>query len=92
MKLGSTLSSEGFSRLLKPAPFCAILSFVILPLLISGDESNLGPITIDKVVKASFHQGDPKFGDSAGSQCMCNALWSICYSAKKVYVIGLDGI
>ena len=40
-------------------------------LLRSGDvESNPGPtFNISKVVQASFHQGHPKFGDSAGIQC-----------------------
>lgn len=31
----------------------------------------------------SFHQGDARFSDTAGMQCMCNALLSICYSTVK---------
>ena len=44
---------------------------------------NLQTYNVDKVVKGSFHQGDARFGDTAGSQCMCNALWAICYSVIK---------
>ena len=33
-----------------------------------------------KVVQGSFHQGDSRFGYSAGIQCSCNTLVSICYS------------
>ena len=58
MKLGSTVSNEGLSRLLKPAPFCFLLSYIFLSLLLAGDvESNPGPVYIDKVIKASYHQG-----------------------------------
>ena len=46
MKLGSTISSQGLKRILKPAPFCFVLSYMILALIIAGDvESNPGPVT-----------------------------------------------
>lgn len=47
----------------------------------SDVQSNPGPVNPDKIVMGSFHQGDSRFGESAGSQCMCNALWAICYSS-----------
>ena len=32
-------------------------------------------------VQGSFNQNDPKFGESAGIQCACNTLTSVCWSA-----------
>ena len=58
-------------------------------LLIAGDiESNPGPMhTIQKFVLGSFHQAHVKFGDTAGIQCSCNALYAICFSViKKVSI------
>ena len=48
-------------------------------------ESNPGPNTYNllKVVQGSFHQGDPKFGQTAGIQCACNSLFSLCWSSIK---------
>ena len=64
------------------------MSFLlIMMLMIAGDvESNPGPTyNILKIVKASYHQGNPMFGYSAGKQCLCNALFAICWNlAKKV--------
>ena len=58
---------------------------IVMKLLVDGDvESNPGPTyNITKLVKASFHQGNLMFGVSAGMQCTCNALWSICWSKLK---------
>ena len=58
-------------------------------LQIHGDvESNPGPTyKIQKTVSASFHQAHMKFGNSAGTQCSCNALFAICFSIiKKVSI------
>ena len=54
-------------------------------ILIDGDvESSPGPTyNIQKSVLGSFHQAHAKFGDSAGIQCSCNALYSICFSIIK---------
>ena len=54
-------------------------------LLQSGDiESNPGPpYKIEKAVLGTFHQGHPKFGDTSGIQCACNALYAICFSLVK---------
>ena len=36
-----------------------------------------------KTVQGTFHQGDPRLGEFTGTQCVCNALFSICLSAVK---------
>ena len=59
--------------------------FELSLLLIDGDiESNPGPAAvvnkIQKVVLGSCHQGHLKFGDTAGIQCSCNALYAIFFS------------
>ena len=61
-------------------------------LLLGGDiESNPGPsqITgkIEKVALGIFHQGHSIFGDTAGIQCPCNALYAICFSIVKIVSI-----
>ena len=55
----------------------------LLELLQAGDiETNPGPFyNLIKTVKASYHQGHIKFGDSAGMQCACNCLFAICFNA-----------
>ena len=61
----------------------------LLLLQIHGDvESNPGPTyKIQKTVSATFHQAHMKFGNSAGTQCSCNALFAICFSIiKKVSI------
>ena len=34
-------------------------------------------------VQGSFSQNDSRFGDSAGMQCACNTLASLCWSANR---------
>ena len=34
-------------------------------------------------VQGSFSQNDPRFGDSAGMQCACNTLASLCWSVNR---------
>ena len=57
----------------------------LLKLLADGDiESNPGPsFNILKVIQGSFHQGNPKFGHTAGIQCACNSLYALCWSVIK---------
>ena len=68
------------------------MAFLKLSLLSDGDvESNPGPTTtyhnIQRSVSGAFHQAHIKFGDTAGIQCSCNALYSICFSIiKKVSI------
>lgn len=55
-----------------------------LLLLCCGDvETNPGPTFFIKSVIGSFNQGDPRFGETAGVQCMCNSLSAICWSTIK---------
>ena len=59
-----------------------------LVLQLCGDvESNPGPTyNIEKVIMGSFHQGNTRFGLTAGIQCACNSLYALCWShVKKVY-------
>ena len=54
-----------------------------------GDiETNPGPTyTTLKVVKASYHQGNSRFGVTAGSQCACNSLFALAWSIiRKVFL------
>ena len=47
-------------------------------------ESNPGPTySIEKVIQGSFHQGNPRFGRTAGVQCACNYLFALCWSQVK---------
>ena len=62
------------------------ISFLlVIKLLLDGDvESNPGPTyNIFKFVKASFHQANIMFGYTAGTQCACNVLFSLCWSKIK---------
>ena len=82
-KMDSNITSSGLRFLLKSIPF-SISLYIALILLLSGDiELNPGPPTPSKSVNGTLHQGDLPFGNTAGSQCMCNTLWAICYSKIK---------
>ena len=51
---------------------------------VSGEvESNPGPAYAveKKAVMRSFHQGDRRFGDTAGIQYACNSLYALCWSS-----------
>ena len=69
--------SKGFVSLI------VVLGFIVFQL--SGDvESNPGPTyAIEKVISGSFHQGDARFGTTAGIQCACNSLFALCFSQVK---------
>ena len=51
----------------------------------SGDvELNPGPYEIIRSVQGSFNHGNVAlFGETAGRQCPCNALFSICWSVVR---------
>ena len=65
------------------------LNFACLKLLRlredSDIESNPGPKSfhVAKIIEGSFHMGHVKFGETAGIQCACNALFSLCWSSVK---------
>lgn len=48
----------------------------------SGDiETNPGPTcNIEKTVQGSFHQGNERFGNTAGAQCACNSSYALCWT------------
>ena len=63
--------------------YCNVnLASLKLLLLCAGDiETNPGPTyTILKLVKASYHQGNTRFGSKAGTQCACNSLFALVWS------------
>ena len=80
LKIGISLSSKGVSQLLKPTRFMTL--FVLTAILLTcGDiESNPGPTFSISTLKGSSHQGNSKYGRTAGTQCVCNSLASLCYS------------
>ena len=51
---------------------------MILPIQSGDIEINPGPI--QRVIRGSFYQGHQRFGQTPGTQCMCNALYSVGYS------------
>ena len=62
------------------------LNVIITRILkLSGDvELNPGPYAIIRSIQGSFNQGNVAlFGETAGRQCVCNALFSICWSVVR---------
>ena len=56
-----------------------------MKLMRDGDiERNPGPTySCVKVINGNFHQGDPLFDITTGTQCVCNSLFSICWSTIR---------
>ena len=54
---------------------------LVVRLIIDGDiESNPGPTcVIEKAIDDSYHQGDQRFGNTAGDYCACNSLYALCW-------------
>ena len=65
---------------------CSLYFSSIGLLQLSGDvESNPGPTyPIEKVIQGSFHQGNPRFGKTAGVQCACNSLFTLCWPQVEI--------
>ena len=62
-------------------------------LLIQSGDSEINPRPIQRVIRGPFHQEDQRFGQTAGTQSMCNALYSVGYSIiKKVCYWDMDYI
>ena len=57
----------------------------VVRLIIDGDiESNPDPTCfIEKAIHGSYHQGDQRFGNTAGVQCACNSPYALCWSQIK---------
>ena len=66
---------------------CMIIlnSFKVELLKIAGDvELNPAPYEVIKSVQGSYNQGNVSlFGETAGRQCACNAMFSMCWSFIK---------
>ena len=52
-------------------------------LLIQSGDIEINPGPIQRVIRGSFHQRDQRFGQTAGTQCMYNTLYSVGYSIIK---------
>ena len=61
-------------------------------LLIQSEDIETNPGPIQRVIRDSFHKGDKRFGQTAGTQRMRNSLYSVGYlMIKKVrYLITWD--
>ena len=59
----------------------SVMLALVVRLIIDGDiESNPGPTyVIEKAIHGSYHQGDPRFGKTAGVHCACNSLYALCW-------------
>ena len=55
----------------------------LMLLVIQSGDIEINPGLIQRVIWGSFYQGDQRFGQMAGTQCMCNALYSVGYSIIK---------
>ena len=52
--IGSSISSTGLHRILKPVPFIATALYLCIVLLTSGDiETNPGPVSLHKVIRGT---------------------------------------
>ena len=52
-------------------------------LLIQSGDIEINPAPIQRVTRGSFHQVHQRFWQTAGTQCMCNALYSVGHSIIK---------
>ena len=52
-------------------------------LLTQSADIEINPGPIQRVIRGSFHQGDQRFQEMAGTQCMFNAFYSVGYSMIK---------
>ena len=57
----------------------SVMLVLVVRLIIDGDiESNPGPTcVIEKAIDDSYHQGDQRFGNTAGDYCACNSLYAL---------------
>ena len=49
----------------------------------SSESCALQPFKVRKAMLGTFHQGNPKYGTTAGIQCTSNAFIAICFSVVK---------
>ena len=66
--------------------FCFHISiYFLLRIITEGIQSNPGPsysgaYEIKKAVQGTFHQGNTRFGETAGIQCTSNSYFAIIFS------------
>ena len=62
-----------------------VMLALVVRLIIDLDiESNPGPTyVIETAIHGSYHQGDQRFGNTAGVQYACNSLYALCWSQIK---------
>ena len=80
LTIGVHVSSKGISQLIKPTKFMTL--FVLTAILLAcGDiETNPGSTFFQLVLRKALPTSDLKYGRTAGTQCECNSLASLCYS------------
>ena len=61
----------------------SICSLSLMILLIHSGDIEINPGPTQRVIRDSFHREDQRFGQTASTQCMCNALHSVGYSIIK---------
>ena len=77
LTIGLHVSSKGVSQLLKPTRFMTLFVLTAILLTCVDIESNPGPTFSISTVKGSSHQGNPKYGLTAGTQCGCNSITAL---------------
>ena len=73
--------------------YLLIAAYFLLKIIIKGIESNprlsyRGAYGIKKAVQGTFHQGNTRFGETAGIQCTSNAYFAIIFSETKNFHSG----
>ena len=63
----------------------SVMLALVVRLIIDGDiESNPGPTYVtEKAIHGSYQHGDQRFGNTMGTQCVCNSLYALCWSQIK---------
>ena len=73
--------------------FCFHISiYILLRIITEGIQSNPGPsysgaYGIKKAVQVTFHQGNTRFGETAGIQCTSNSYFAIIFSEIKSFTL-----
>ena len=60
-----------------------LLGILFLKTFACSHNKKMPVYQINKVVNGTFHQGDSRFGSTAGRQCACNSLFSIFWSSIR---------
>jgi len=60
-----------------------LLNLLIILFVVFTVTLSLKMSAIKKVIHGSFHQGNPKFGNTSGKQCTCCSLFSVAFTLVK---------